>query len=63
MKIRINEVWNKEGKSEELTVINVDSKDFRYAVHLVQDWVRENRPDLELATGIDAHGYHAEAIN
>ena len=62
MKIQINEVWNQTGKSEELTVIEVNGtpSDCRSAV---RDWIDNNRPDLQLASGLYDHGYHARGLN
>jgi hypothetical protein len=57
MKIQINEVWNKEGKSVELAVIE-PIENPGMAVHY---WIRANRPDLHLA-GLNDHGFHAIQI-
>ena len=58
MTIQISEVWNYEGRSETLAIIEtVDNP------HLaVDDWINENRPDLTLARGLNSHGWHAKQI-
>lgn len=57
MKIRISEVWNNEGRSVELAVIEV--KHVRDAALAVLRWIGAHRPDLQMADSIDAHGFHA----
>lgn len=59
MKIRISEVWNYKSESIELAIIESHSNN----PTAVWEWIRNNRPDLELATASDAHGFHAIAIN
>lgn len=58
MKIQINEVWNAEGRSQELAIIQPIGSPFL----AVMKWIEQNRPDLELALHINAHGYHAIAL-
>lgn len=58
MRILINEVWNAEGRTVELARIEANGNP-RAAVY---EWIRANRPDLDLATTIDAHGFHAVAV-
>lgn len=58
MKIQINEVWNSEGKSVKIAVI--DSVGNHRAN--VWAWIRANRPELDMASNINAHGFHAEAV-
>lgn len=58
MKIQISEVWNAEGKSEKLAIIDGG----RNPAQAVRDWIAANRPDLDLANTLYAHGYHAIAI-
>ena len=58
-RIAINEVWNHDGRSVRLAVI--EAKPGRERSEVVA-WILNNRPDLDLATTIDAHGYHAVAI-
>lgn len=60
MKIRISEVWNASGRSVDLATIEV--KNVGVATLSVQNWIKNNRPDLGLADTIFAHGYHAIAI-
>lgn len=61
MKVQINEVWNGEGRSERLAVIDIPVG--LNPRHVVYDWIAANRPDLTLATSIFSHGYHAEAVS
>lgn len=61
MKIQIKEVWNSEGRSQKLAVIEVNGNQHD-AIQSVWNWIRENRPDLSMADTIDAHGFHAVAI-
>jgi hypothetical protein len=63
MKIKISEVWNADGRSKELAVIDVEDVRGKYgARRAVEEWILQNRPDLQLADTIYAHGYHAIAI-
>jgi hypothetical protein len=60
MKIKISEVWNAEGRSAELVVLDVDClEDCKPAVW---EWIERNRPDLQQANSIFAHGFHAIAV-
>lgn len=59
MKIRINEVWNTKGETKELAVVECHPLSARATVWR---WINNNRPDLSLATDINAHGYHAVEI-
>lgn len=60
MKIQINEVWNADGKSKELAVIDVEGgRNPRVAV---LDWIDANRPELTMALTLSDHGYHARQI-
>lgn len=59
MHIQINEVWNRDGKTEELAVIEPDGNPFA----AVRQWIAGNRPDLTLADGLYSHGYHAVQIS
>jgi hypothetical protein len=57
--ILIEEVWNHKGESQKLVILeNVQLNKARTAVY---DWISANRPELQLATGILDHGYHAIA--
>lgn len=56
MKIQISEVWNLEGRSEMLAIIEAPRELAQTAVF---NWVDKNRPDLNIAGTINAHGYHA----
>ena len=58
MKIQINEVWNSTGKSVELAVIEASGNPRR----AVYDWIAANRPDLDMATALYSHGFHAQEI-
>ena len=59
MQIQISEVWNREGKSKVLAVI----ENGYVAPNLaVWDWIHANRPDLDLAGIVNDHGFHAVAI-
>lgn len=58
MKIKINEVWNAEGRSETLAIIDVDGD----TILAVKEWIEKNRPDLQLALGLSSHGYHARQV-
>lgn len=60
MRIQINEVWNHEGRSKELAII--EASDNHKAFQVVYAWIDKNRPDLSLADSIDAHGFHARAL-
>ena len=60
MKIRITEVWNNEGRSKELTTIEVATGERPHQA--VWKWILENRPDLELAASVWAHGFHAVEV-
>lgn len=62
MTIRISEVWNNDTphKKTELAVIIIAPK--KNPVLAVQNWISANRPDLQLADTITAHGYHAIEI-
>lgn len=62
MKISINEVWNAEGRSEHLAVIEILGNSPVAARHAVWAWILSNRPDLDLAQSISAHGFHAIAV-
>jgi hypothetical protein len=59
MKIRISEVWNNEGRSEELTIIETRPSEAKQAVF---SWITAHRPDLS-AAGIFGHGFHAVQVN
>lgn len=58
MRIQINEVWNDSGKSVELAIIEPVGSPFL----AVQTWIATNRPDLECAMSIYAHGFHAVEV-
>lgn len=58
MKIQINEVWNAEGRSEQLAVIEAVGNPYK----AVRDWVATNRPDLVVSCGLFTHGYQAQEI-
>lgn len=58
MQIKISEVWNESGKSEQLTVIEPTENPYL----AVTGWIEKNRPDLRLASGLFDHGYHAVEI-
>ena len=58
MKIRISEVWNLSGKTQEIGIIEAEGNPTR----AVYDWIEKNRPDLSLANTVVAHGFHAKAI-
>ena len=60
MKIQINEVWNADGRSKKLAVVDVEWASL--APQAVWDWIMTNRPDLKLAEGLHDHGFHAIAI-
>ena len=58
MTIQISEVWNYEGRSEILAIIETNDNP-----HLaVDNWINENRPDLTLARGLNSYGWHATQI-
>lgn len=59
MKIQINEVWNREGRTEPLTTIETLRST---AQRDVFEWIATNRPDLVLATGLNDHGFHASEV-
>lgn len=58
MKIKINEVWNREGRTLELAIIETSGN----PVLAIWDWITEHRPDLLLADTLYSHGYHAVQI-
>ncbi len=58
MKIQINEVWNSEGKSEVLAIVDAGIN----PTAAVYEWILKNRPGLPLANTISAHGFHARAV-
>ena len=60
MKIQINEVWNNNGRSLKLAEIEVTNP--AIARTQVNMWIRANRPDLSVATGLYQHGFHAVAV-
>ncbi len=59
MKIQINEVWNYDGRSKKLAVIDSQNDNPRHDVEL---WIDKNRPDLTMAYGMNEHGYHAVQV-
>ena len=59
MKIRINEVWNADGRSAELATIETNGGD---PYTMVYSWIAKNRPDLPMANGLWIHGFHAEEV-
>lgn len=61
MKIQISEVWNSEGRSEVLATIETPDNHIGATIDVYR-WIEKNRPDLILATTIDAHGFHAKAV-
>lgn len=62
MRIKVSEVWNHEGRTETLATIDVDTR-IENPKAAVYTWMAANRPDLSLATTIDAHGFHAIAVH
>ena len=62
MKIQINEVWNKEGRTVKLAEVESPGFSPDLARKAVWAWIDANRPDLNQADTIDAHGYHAIAV-
>ncbi len=60
MKIKIEEVWNDTGKSQELAVLDIRPGINPYTT--VRNWIYENRRDLSLADGLFSHGYYAREI-
>ena len=60
MKIEIKEVWNGDGKSQQLVILEVPIGINPYKI--VREWIWENRRDLELADGLFSHGYCAREI-
>ena len=59
MKVKILEVWNAEGKSQELATIEVSSQTPRSDI---RSWIEEHRPDLRLANDPYSHGFYAVEI-
>lgn len=55
--IVISEVWNAEGRSVELVRIPMTDNP---RVDVMR-WISANRPELDLASGLYSHGYHARA--
>ncbi len=60
MKIKISEVWNNEGRSVALEIIEVPSP--REAALAVLRWINNHRPDLQMADRFTPHGFHAVEI-
>lgn len=58
MKAKISEVWNQSGRTVVIAEIETKPSSFRSDVF---KWIEENRPDLNLADTLTAHGFHAVA--
>lgn len=62
MRIKITEVWNGgTEKQQELAIIEAPNHPIQ-ARQSVYAWIGKNRPDLDLCTSINGHGYHAIAV-
>ena len=59
MTVQINEVWNREGRSVKLAIIQTTMTRGRYDVLA---WIAANRPDLSECYSLNGHGFHAVAL-
>jgi hypothetical protein len=62
MTIQISEVWNAEGKSVKLAKVESVGASPYLAREAVEQWIKDNRPDLTEAWSTRMHGFHAVQI-
>jgi hypothetical protein len=65
MKIKISEVWNNpSGKlSKTLAIIETEKNDYLSATTAVNNWIANNKPELEQADLYhNPHGFHAKEL-